>query len=194
MTTTVRKVNLIAHVAASVGWLGAVLVFLALSIVGLRGGDAATVRSAYVAMNLAGELVIVPLSFLALATGLVLALGTEWGLFRHYWVLVKFALTLGATALLLLHQFTAVAEAARLVSVEPAVSGGCVGALGVQLVVDASLAVVVLVVATVLSILKPGGKVMWRRPSVRVWILVIVVFLSLVVLHHLVGGGMRHAP
>lgn len=192
MTAIVRKLNLGAHVTASVGWLGAVLAFLVLSIAGIRGADAATVRGAYVAMNLIGEFVIMPLSFLALGTGLTLALGTEWGLIRYYWVLVKFALTLGATALLLLHQFTAVAEAARLASAEAPDGGGNLAALGMQLVVDATLAIVVLVTATALSIFKPGGKIVWQRPSTKMWIAAVAIIVGLIVLRHLMGGGMPH--
>ena len=37
-------------------------------------------------MELTGWDVIVPLAVASLLTGLVMALGTKWGLFRHYWV------------------------------------------------------------------------------------------------------------
>src|SRR5687767_14207840 len=95
------------------GWLGAVAAFLVLSIAGLTSRDAAIVRGSYLSMNLIGQFIIVPLSLAALISGLVQSLGTPCGLFRHYSVLVKFALTIGATFLLILHQFTAVARAAR---------------------------------------------------------------------------------
>src|SRR5712691_5373000 len=108
MTPALRKLSFTAHVTSSVGWLGAVASFLVLSIAGLTSQDAETVRGAYLAMNLLGQFIIVPLSLAALLTGLVQSLGTHWGLFRHYWVLVKLTLTIGATLLLLLHQFTAV--------------------------------------------------------------------------------------
>src|SRR5882672_11657580 len=103
MPPGVRKWALTAHVASSVGWLGAVAGFLVLSIAGLTSENADTVRSAYLAMDLLARFVIVPMGLAALATGLIQALGTEWGLFRHYWVLVKFLLTIGATTILLLH-------------------------------------------------------------------------------------------
>src|SRR5882762_9473464 len=103
MTPRLRRIGLTAHIVTSVGWLGAVGAFLALSIAGVTSHDADTVRSAYLSMNLIGEFVIVPMSFAALATGLVQALGTEWGLLRYTWVLLKFVLTVGATVLLLLH-------------------------------------------------------------------------------------------
>ncbi len=55
------------------------------------------------AMDLTGWFVIVPFSLASLVTGLVQALGTTWGLFRHYWVLIKFLITVVAAVLLLVH-------------------------------------------------------------------------------------------
>ena len=103
MTPRLRKFALTAHVTSSVGWLGSVGAFLALAVAGLTSQDAQMVRAAYLAMELTGWFVIVPLSFASLLTGLVQSLGTEWGLFRHYWVLTKFLITIIATFLLLLH-------------------------------------------------------------------------------------------
>ncbi len=158
MTPRLRTFTLTAHVTSSVGWLGAVASFFVLGIAGLTSHDAGTVRGAYIAMNLIGQFIIVPLSVASLLTGLVQSLGTRWGLFRYYWVLVKFALTVGATVLLLLHQFTAVAVAARRVSEAGAGTLPDVGRLGTQLVGDAGLAVLVLLVATTLSLFKPWGR------------------------------------
>lgn len=79
-------------------------------------------------------------------------------MFRHYWVLVKFALAIGATILLLLHQFTAVAGAARRVSGAAPGTLPEVGRRGAQLVGDAGLAVLVLLVTTTLSVYKPWGR------------------------------------
>lgn len=39
MTPRLRKVALTAHVASSVGWLGAVVVFLAIAVVGVTSDD-----------------------------------------------------------------------------------------------------------------------------------------------------------
>ena len=163
MTPRFRKIALTAHVTCSVGWLGAVASFLILSIAGLTSRDTEVVRGAYLAMNVLGQNIIVPLSFAALLTGLVQSLGTDWGLFRYYWVTVKLVLTLGSTLLLLLHQFTAVAEAARRVSAAPAGTVPEIGGLGVQLVFDAGLAVLVLLGITALSIFKPWGRTSYGR-------------------------------
>ena len=103
MTPRLRKFALTAHVTSSVGWFGAVAGFLALAITGLAGRDAHRVQAAYLAMESVSWLVIVPLSLASLVTGLAQALGTPWGLFRHYWVVIKLVMTVLATAVLLLH-------------------------------------------------------------------------------------------
>jgi len=172
MTPGLRKFALTAHVTSSVGWLGAVAGFLVLSIAGMTSQDAEVVRGAYFAMNLIGGFIIVPLSLAALLTGLIQSLGTQWGLFRHYWVVVKFAITILATILLLLHQFTAVAGAARRVSGTAAGTMPEVGRLGAQLVSDAGLAVLVLLAATTLSVYKPWGQTRHgqrKRLELRRW-------------------------
>jgi hypothetical protein len=158
MGPSLRKFVLTGHVTASVGWLGAVAAFLVLSIVGIASRDGELVRSMYLAMNLVGAFLIVPLSFLTLATGLIQSLGTSWGLFRHYWVVVKLMATLLATLLLVLHQFVAVSAAAQAVRAAPMNAATSIGRLGVQLVVDAALALLVLLFATVLSCISPGGE------------------------------------
>ena len=163
MTPALRKLNLTAHVAFSVGFLGAVASFLTLSIAGLTSHDAETVRGAYLSMNLIGQFVIVPLCFAALLTGIVQSLGTEWGLFRYYWVLLKLILTVGSTVLLLVHQFVAVARAARLVSAAAAGTMPSVGHLGMELVTKAGLAIAVLIVIMTTSIYKPWGLTPYGR-------------------------------
>ena len=158
MTPRLSKFVLTMHITTSVGWLGAVAAFLVLSIAGVTSHDAEVVRGAYLSMNLIGLYMIVPLSFAALLTGVVQSLATHWGLFRHYWVLMKFLLTIGATALLLMHQFSAVAKAARHSSdAAPGVLPE-VGHLGTQLVADASFGLMALLAITTLSVYKPWGR------------------------------------
>jgi hypothetical protein len=146
MTPGLRKFALTAHVTCSVGWLGAVVAYLAVAIACLVSQDAQVVRSGYTTMELTGWFVIVPLSLAALLTGLVQSLGTEWGLFRYYWILVKFVLTVGAVTILLLHM--------------PAVSRKS----GVQAeVVHAGGGLLVLLATTTLSVYKPWGRTRYGR-------------------------------
>src|ERR671915_1869590 len=101
-----RKFALTAHITTTVGWLGAVVAFLALAVVGLTSQDAQTVRGAYLVMEPAAWFVLVPLAFGSLATGLLQSLGTSWGLFRHYWVLAKLVINVFSTIVLLLYMET----------------------------------------------------------------------------------------
>ena len=101
MPPPLRKTVLVTHVATSVGWLGALLGYLALDVTTAAGSDIDTVRSAYVAMDLLVRYAIVPLALASVLVGIINALGTQWGLMRHYWVLVKLVLTLVAAGVLL---------------------------------------------------------------------------------------------
>ena len=161
MKAGVRKFALTAHVTSSVGWIGAVAGFLALALAGLTSHDDQTVRAAYLALELIGWFVIVPLSFVSPLTGLIQALGTTWGLFRHYWVLIKFLITIPATLLLLLHM-QPVGHLARVVA-DTTLARGELAGLRIQLAADAGAAVVVLLIATTLSIYKPRGMTSYGR-------------------------------
>ena len=161
MGPRLRKAALTGHVTASVGWLGAVAAFLALAIAGLTTRNPQTVRAAYLAMDLTAWFVIVPLSFASLLTGVVQSLGTSWGLFRHWWVIIKLLMTVLATIILLIHmqpisRLGAAAAAAALTSSD-------LRGLRIQLVVDAGLAVVALVMVTALGVYKPRGLTSYGR-------------------------------
>src|SRR5262245_27236424 len=103
MKQSLRKFTLVTHIVLSVGWLGAVLAYLALAIVGLINHVPQTVQSAYISMGVIGRSVIVPIGIAAVGIGLVESLGTQWGLFRHWWVTAKFLLTTGGLLVLLRH-------------------------------------------------------------------------------------------
>lgn len=161
MTPGVRKLMLTAHVVATLGWLGAVACFLALAVVGHTSQDAQTVRGAYLVMEPTAWFVLVPLAFASLVTGLVQALGTSWGLFRHYWVLFKFVITVFVSIVLLMYMQTFKSMAA--VAADPTVDLGVVRNGSPTL--HAVLALFVLIVATVLAIYKPRGvtRYGWRK-------------------------------
>ncbi|MEY9628988.1 hypothetical protein [Sinorhizobium fredii] len=163
MAPLLRKVALIAHIISSVGSLGAVAAFLALAIAGLSSEDGQVVRSVYVTMEVIARTVIVPLVFASLATGLIQSLGTTWGLFRHYWVLAKLLLTI-FTAVVLMLQMSGIAHVAALAA-DPAFSSADLLGLRRSLAVHAAGGLVVLLVTTTLSVLKPRGltRYGWRK-------------------------------
>ncbi|MEV4510898.1 DUF2269 domain-containing protein [Dactylosporangium sp. NPDC049525] len=154
-----RRLALVAHVGASVGWLGAVVVSLALGVVGLAADDPQVVRAVYLILEPVGWTTLVPFSVASLVTGLLQALGTHWGLTRHYWVLIKLVMNLVATGVLLLYMQTLgyLADLAR----------GGADARNASPVVHAAAAIVLLLVALVLSVYKPRGTTAWTpaRPA-----------------------------
>ena len=163
MSPGVRKFALTAHITSSVGWIGADAGFLALAVAGLTSQDAQMVRAAYLAMGLTAWFVIVPLSLAALLTGLVQALGTKWGLFRHYWILVKFLIAIFATIVLLIH--TQPIGLLAGVAAETTLSDANLREQRIQLVVAAGAGLLVLLVATTLAVYKPRGLTWygWRK-------------------------------
>jgi len=163
MTPRLRKFALTAHVTSSVGWLGAVGVFLALAVVGLTSQDAQTVRGAYLVMEPAAWVVLVPLAFASLLTGIVMSLGTAWGLFRHYWVLFKLAITVFATVILLIYMGTFRYMAG--VAADPSADLRIVR--NPSPTVHAVLALLVLLVAAVLAVYKPQAMTPYGRRKQR---------------------------
>lgn len=161
MTSRLRKFVLTAHITASVGWLGAVTTFLVLALVGLTSKDDQIIRAAYITMELMTWYVIVPLAGASLVTGLIQSLGTPWGIFRHYWILAKFIITVIGAGLLLIHTrpIGILADAASRLTT----SVGNYRGLQVQLVGDAVAAIVLLLAATILSVYKPWGLTAYGR-------------------------------
>lgn len=94
-----RRAVLTVHVISSVGLLGEVWVLVVLTTVAARAGDTDFARTAYSLLSVLIFAGGIPLSLTALVTGLVLALGTRWGLFRHVWVFAKLVALVGVIAI-----------------------------------------------------------------------------------------------
>ena len=159
LTPRIRKLALTAHVVSSVGWLGAIAAFLALAVVGLTSEDEQTVRGAYLVMEPAAWFVLVPLAFASLLTGLVQALGTAWGVFRHYWVLFKLLINVFATGVLLIYLETFSLMAG--VAADPSADLDVVR--NASPLLHATLALLLLLVATILAVYKPPGLTRYGR-------------------------------
>ena len=155
MTPGLRKFALTVHVTSSVGWFGAVAGFLTLAVAGLTSQDTQLVRAAYLAMELTTRFVIVPLALVSLLSGVVSSLGTRWGLFRYYWVLMKLLITIFATIVLLVH--TQPIDLLAGVAAKMAVFSADLHKTQILMVVASGAALVVLLVLTVLSVYKPQG-------------------------------------
>lgn len=156
MRPGLRKLTLTVHVTCSVGWVGAVAASLALGIAGLTSPDEQAVRAAYLMLEISGWAVLVPLGLASLLTGLIQSLGTTWGLFRHHWILFKLAITIVATGILLLYMQT-LGNLADLAARPPSTGAGLDQLRTPTAVAHATGGLLLLLVATALSVYKPRG-------------------------------------
>jgi hypothetical protein len=141
-----RKSLLVAHVIASVGLLGATSSSLLLALV--ADGD----RDVYELISLQSLVFGIPLSFLALSSGIALGFATKWGTLRYWWTTLKLGLLV---AVILNGALMIGPTTAQLIDGD--------GSNG-RLVAAASLSAAMLALSVGLSVYKPGGRV--RKNSV----------------------------
>jgi hypothetical protein len=141
----------VTHIAFSAGWLGLSLALLTLAVTAATTRQPGTVASSYRSMEVFTDWLILPLSLTTLTTGLVLSLGTPWGLLHHRWVLTKFWLTLAAaTASAFAFRPEVSAAAARVSSGQPVGSA-------LDLLLPPAVSLTTYVFLTAVSVLKPWG-------------------------------------
>ena len=121
------KLVLTAHILGSVGWFGIAVFVLFAFVVSEATGDR------------------------ALATGVVLSLGTKWGLVRHWWVVAKILIAI----VVIVTDALVIGAAAHDHLVHATSPGDLYGPTIAH--------TVVLGVATLLSVLKPRGRTPWSR-------------------------------
>jgi hypothetical protein len=162
MSPGLRKFALAVHLTLSVGWVGAVAAYMGLDVTTATSEDVAALRAAYLGMETIATFVIVPLALSAFVTGLIMSLGTKWGLFRHYWVVISLVLTTIAAVVLLLEmrEISSLADMAA----DPTTSPDELRAMPSTLAHSIGGTAVLLMVL-VLNIYKPQGltRYGWRR-------------------------------
>jgi hypothetical protein len=148
----VRRAVLTAHIIAGVGLLGDVAAVLAINVRAATTGDPELAAASYELLTMFTLLFGIPLSFGALLTGILLGLGSKWGVVRYGWVIAKLVLLIGVILVgaLVLGPGT---EAMR--------SGDGAEA---RLIAGAGYDVVALTLATGLSVFKPGRRRRRRAP------------------------------
>ncbi len=150
MTGLGRKIALAAHLVLAVGWIGAVLAFLPLAL-----ARAAGAAGAFEAMVVLLRWVILPLAFGALASGIVSGLSSPWGLVRHWWVIIKLALTLVAIAVLV----------AQVGPIEELAHAPAVGHEALRPLVHAGGGLALLLAIHLIGVFKPWGPTRRGRPA-----------------------------
>ncbi len=139
---------LTVHVAVSVGLLGDSAGFLAVAIRHARADSSAVRDETREVLKLFATWFGIPLSFLALLSGLALGLGTRWGVFRYPWVIAKLGLIVTVIAV--------GALVFRPLLFDSATDDGA-------LIAGAAWDVAALAVATVFGVFKPGRPLRGSR-------------------------------
>jgi hypothetical protein len=155
-----RRLVLLLHVITSVGWIGVEVSILACGVVGLLDPDPIVMRSTRVVAGVLGGIFYFPASLVTLVTGLLLSWGTRWGVLRYRWVVLKLVLNLVLFAggnLAVIPSFESASRAAA--------QGLAIGTVGVRMVTAMAAGLILLLVATHLSVYKPWGRTRWYRRS-----------------------------
>ncbi|MEV6169061.1 DUF2269 domain-containing protein [Streptomyces sp. NPDC051954] len=146
-----RRASVVVHVVASASWLGLTLGLFALAVTAVTTGSAVTVEASVRAMQLFSDWLLLPVAFLTLLSGLLLSLGTPWGLARHRWVYIKFWLTLATIA-----ATTFALRPGLSSTVDAVVASGSVPDT-TDIVMGPIVSLTAYVFMTVISVLKPWG-------------------------------------
>jgi hypothetical protein len=143
-------VALILHVLASVGWFGIAVGVVIIAAMAGTAADESFAHDLYRVLA-ASPRVSVTAGLLGIATGMVVSLGTRWGLIRHWWVVVKILIAVAVVATDAVLVSTIASDAMATGRPAPPLFGAT------------SAHIVVLVIATALSVIKPRGLTPWGR-------------------------------
>jgi hypothetical protein len=158
LTPTTRKWLLLLHIVTSVGWLGLNVGNLTLAITGLVTDDPTTQHTAFGAMYLVGAALLIPVSLLALTSGVLLGFYSKWGIVRYRWVLVKLVLTVVAVVLIPLSLLPGLRELADTMAATPEDELAAIDSVALDILAAGVVSTSMYLTNTVLSVLKPWGR------------------------------------
>ena len=155
-----RRATLVAHIVAAGAWIGIDVIVAVLVLSGRFSDDVAVRSLAYQALATFVVWPMLSAGLVSLATGLILGLGTTWGLLRYWWVAVKLALNLVLCTLIVLVLQPGMDEVAgygrELLTGSP--DPGTVSSL----FFPPAVSLTTLTLAIVLAVFKPWGRI---RPA-----------------------------
>jgi hypothetical protein len=163
MERRVRQVWMVLHIISSVGWVGTILAAIALSATSLTTDDPNQIAALYSGMEVLANWFFLPGTLLLVVTGVVLGLGTKWGLFRWWWVTIKLivglVLFIAGAFNMRFAVYNAADKAGELRPLESSVDVSLFGMLCVMATLG--------IFAALLSVLKPWGRINWRRSAAK---------------------------
>ncbi|TWP54080.1 hypothetical protein FKR81_00470 [Lentzea tibetensis] len=163
MTTTrklsgrTRKTVLLVHILTAAAWFGIDLALGILVVVSLVADDPRTAGTAIQAVDLFAIWPMFGTSVVCLVSGVVLGIGSKYGLVRYRWVAVKLVINVVMSALIFFALRPGIGDAASIG--ERMVAGDPAAAVPGDLLYPVVVAPTLLVIAYLLSVFKPWGKV-----------------------------------
>ena len=162
--TLTRKGFLVVHVASAGAWIGIDVVMADFVFTALLADDDSTKALCYRALELFAVWPLLTTGLVCLASGIVLGLGTKYGLVRYWWVAIKLVLNIVLTALVLVALRPAVTEAAEQ---GRQFAAGAPASLAVgDLIFPPIVSPTALLIAVVLAVFKPWGRIR-KRPATQ---------------------------
>jgi hypothetical protein len=156
-----RKGVLVVHIVSAGAWIGIDVVMGVFVFTALLTDEDPIKALCYRALELFAVWPLLTTGLICLASGVVLGLGTKWGLVRYWWVAIKLALNVVLTALVLVALRPGVMEAAeqgrRFMAGSPASL-----AVG-DLIFPPIVSPTALLIAFVLAVFKPWGLIRKRQ-------------------------------
>jgi hypothetical protein len=158
-----RKGVLVVHIVSAGAWIGIDIVMAVFIFTALLADD--NIKAlCYRALELFAVWPLLATGLVCLASGVVLGLGTKYGLVRYWWVAIKLVLNIVLTALVLVALRPEVTEAAEQ---GRRFAAGAPASLAVgDLIFPPIVSPTALLIAVVLAVFKPWGLVR-KRPAAQ---------------------------
>ncbi len=158
--TKTRRGVLIAHIASAGAWLGIDVVMAVFIFTALLTDDAKVQALCYQALELFAVWPLLVTGLVCLVSGVILGLGSKWGLVRYWWVATKLALNLILTALVLVALRPEVIESAE--QARRWVAGQPANLQVESLIYPPIVSPIALMIAMTLAVIKPWGRIRRR--------------------------------
>lgn len=157
LSTRTRKLVLLVHIAAAGAWLGLDLVLGSLIVTGLTSADATSAAASALSLAAFATWPLLAVGAVTLASGVLLGLGTKYGLVRYWWVLVKLIVNVVLVTLVVVLLWPGIAEAAD--SGRAALADDTAPAPRWTMVFPPIVSSTAVVVAMTLAVFKPWGRI-----------------------------------
>jgi hypothetical protein len=160
---TARRLVLLVHLVAALGWFGVDVVLGVLAVTGFTSDDPGRVAASYLALDTFAVPLLLIFGLSTLGSGLLLSIGSGWGIIRYWWLTIKLVLNLALSGLVLILLQPRVVEAAEQAGRVDQTLRDRIGPIALNLLFPAFVSGTALLVAAVLATFKPWGRTPYGR-------------------------------